>query len=436
MPPPLCLSRSEGLLGGGRWFIKTTRTFPSGRTGAFIRIVRDPAEYAICLAQIDEYRRRQFYHKAKEESKDMQRSLGIHLGDGDGDGVVDFTRPNVAVKVEAEPEPEEEKQVRPPAQLVGHVSLQGPGRLIEGLRVMEMFTKDGAHHCYRVSISRADQRLLNLPVHVLLSPSGDVLDAGWRVTTARAVSAGVTVASFDEQLGLTAESYFRAKMARNDRGLGRVTVSYRNPDDGETVQVRFLPICEKKQTNGRHHMYRINLPKEHWQKLELEHGQVNVRPKGDLLDGHWHVTTRKAGMLRIVHADPQARFVAQEYLADRDHGFGFVDLRYRYGTTHVIIVVRGLRLQREKKADGRCYYFARLPVAHARIAGIVTPSGKSPKIYLHPHGNWAMPSWIEAPSKHGVQLHRYDTEAMMLSMEVQGFVRQALPHELRPGRCN
>ena len=132
MPPPLCLSRSEGLLGGGRWFIKTTRTFPSGRTGAFIRIVRDPAEYAICLAQIDEYRRRQFYNKAKEESKDMQRSLGIHLGDGDG--VVDFTRPNVGVvKMEAEPEPEEEKQKAPPSQLVGHVSLQGPGRiLIEG----------------------------------------------------------------------------------------------------------------------------------------------------------------------------------------------------------------------------------------------------------------------------------------------------------------
>ena len=215
MPPPLCLSRSEGLLGGGRWFIKTTRTFPSGRTGAFIRIVRDPAEYAICLAQIDEYRRRQFYHKAKEESKDMQRSLGIHLGDGDGDGVVDFTRPAAAaVKAEPEPEEEEEKQKAPPAQLVGHVSLQGPGRLIEGLRVMEKFTKDGRHMYYYVNISAADQRLLNLPKHVKLSPSGDVLEAGWRVTTARAVSAGVTVASFDEQLGRTAESYFRAKMAR------------------------------------------------------------------------------------------------------------------------------------------------------------------------------------------------------------------------------
>ena len=102
----------------------------------------------------------------------------------------------------------------------------------------------------------------------------------------------------------------------------------------------------------------------------------------------------------------------------------------------MIIVVCGLRLQRMKQANGSLSYFARVPVAHARIAGIVTPSGQSPKIVLHPHGNWAMPSWIEAPSKHGVQLHRYDTEAMMLSMEIQGFVRPALPHELRPGRCN
>jgi glycosyltransferase involved in cell wall biosynthesis len=46
---------------------------------------------------------------------------------------------------------------------------------------MELFQVGGAHACFYVNISHADQRLLDLPAKVKLSPTGDVLDAGWRI---------------------------------------------------------------------------------------------------------------------------------------------------------------------------------------------------------------------------------------------------------------